>query len=77
MYRQLEEKTMQNFILLAVLISVFMFSGCPSSNDSYEEENSFLEENVYQEESFEENSDIEEEYHHRENQADIAGDLIF
>ena len=54
-----------------------MFSACPSTNDSYEDEDSFIEQNVYQEESFEENSDIDEEYHHQENQADIAGDLIF
>ena len=68
---------MKNSILLTVLFSLFMFSACPSTNDSYEDEDSFVEQNVYQEESFEENSDIDEEYHHLENQADIAGDLIF
>ena len=77
MYRLFLEKTMKNTILLALIFSVFIFSGCPSSNDSYEDENTFMEENVYQEESFQENSDIEEETHHIENQADIAGDLIF
>ena len=56
---------------------MLIFVSCPLGIDSKEDEDSFLQKNVYEEQSLEENSDIEEEYHHRENQADIAGDLIF
>ena len=68
---------MRNSILLLSIISLLIFVGCPLGNSSKEDDDSFLQKNVYEEQSFEENSDIEEEYHHRENQADIAGDLIF
>ena len=68
---------MRNTILLLICFSIILFSGCPLTNSSKEEDDSFFDQNVYQDESFEENADIEEEYHHRENQADIAGDLIF
>ena len=68
---------MRNSILLLSIFSLLTLVGCPLGIDSKEEEDSFLQKNVYEEPSFEENSDIEEEYHHRENQADIAGDLIF
>ena len=71
------EKTTKNTVLIAVLFSVFVFSGCPSSGDPYEDGNTFTEKNVYREESFQENSDVGEETHHIGNQADTAGDLIF
>ena len=68
---------MRNTILLLIFFSMFIFTGCPMANDSEEDEDNYYEQNVYEEESFQENSDIEEEHHHMENQADIAGDLIF
>jgi len=68
---------MKNTILITALFSLIFLSGCPSTNDSYNDETSYMEENVYQEETFQENWEAEEEQHHIENQADIAGDLIF
>ena len=68
---------MQNTILIAALFSLIFLYGCPSTDDSFNDDTSYMEKNVFQEESFEENSDIEEEQHHIENKADIAGDLIF
>ena len=68
---------MRNSILLFTLFSLLIFWGCPSSNNSYEDENRYVEEEVYEEEYYEEETEYEKEPHHLENPADIAGDLIF